>query len=183
MYEDWTDGQAIEASWRHPDMFALVFERHFEVVYRYLVRRIGPSSAEEIAAGTFLEAFRRRHRYDISRANARPWLFGIATNLLRHYYRDEQRRLAAYSRLRSDAGVQPSDDGDLKNRALISEVVRILARLKRRDRDVLLLYAWADLSYQEISEALLLPVGTIRSRLHRIRQQIRELLGVREASY
>ena len=61
-------------------------------------------------------------------------------------------------------------------------MARALARLTPGDRETLLLYAWADLSYQEIGDALAIPIGTVRSRIHRARQQVHEILAASGSS-
>lgn len=78
-----TDAQAVFDSLRDPALFATVFERHFASVHRYAQQRVGVDSADEIAAETFLVAFDSRRRFDARRTSARPWLLGIATNLIR----------------------------------------------------------------------------------------------------
>lgn len=180
-----TDGQIIWASRRDPRRFAEIFTRHFDAVHRYLYRRVGRGPADDLASATFLEAFEHRDRYDPGRANARPWLLGIATNLLRHHLREERDRLAAYARVAAYAGTSSAPEGPgfegsedrLDAQRAVPRLVQALLTLDARDRDVLLLYAWGDLSYREIGEALSIPTGTVRSRLHRVRRQIREHLG------
>jgi RNA polymerase sigma factor (sigma-70 family) len=158
------DADAIRRSVAEPDSFGLVFDRHFQAVYAYAVRRVGEAVAEEVAAETFLRAFERRERYDAERADALPWLLGIATNVMRRHWRSERRRLAAYARTGIARPGEPPE--------VAGEVLAAVAALPRRQREVLLLWAWADLSYQDISVALGLPVGTVRSRLARARSRI-----------
>lgn len=160
-------------------MFATIFDRHYDAVHRYLARRVGPDLADDLAAETFTEAFDVRHRFDTTHPNARPWLFGIATNLLRHHYRSEARRLRAYARL-DHPGLAVDAFGEIETR-LDAEGARpaiaaALARLSVDERNVLLLFAWADLRYEEIAEALRIPIGTVRSRLNRARGRLRELI-------
>jgi RNA polymerase sigma factor (sigma-70 family) len=164
-----TDAEAITASLSDPRAFVAVFDRHFDAVHRYLGRRVGKEIADDLASETFAQAFEHRKRYDRRRPDARPWLYGIAHNLLRHHYRDEERALRAYART---AAVEASDPGEARN----SEVAAALAELSPGERDVLLLVAWAELEYAEVAEALGVPVGTVRSRLHRARARVRELL-------
>jgi DNA-directed RNA polymerase specialized sigma24 family protein len=90
--EEITDASLIAASVREPERFAVLFDRHFAAVHRYLQRRLGRDVAEELAAETFVTAFAGRLRYDGSRESARPWLFGIAANLVRHQRRTERRQ-------------------------------------------------------------------------------------------
>jgi RNA polymerase sigma-70 factor (ECF subfamily) len=176
-----TDGALIGASRSDPYAFAKVFDRHFGGVHRFIARRVGSELADDLAAETFVEAFRSRGRYDPAHADARPWLYGIAVNLLRHHHRRERRRLRAYARIGVEAATDEGDLGRVEARvdadAAGPRLALALASLGPGDREVLLLFAWADLSYAEIARALGLPVGTVRSRLHRARAQIRELIG------
>ena len=172
------DAQVIVESLRRPPAFAAVFERHFAAVHRYAQQRVGIDAAEEIAAETFLQAFDNRHKFDGRLPSARPWLLGIATNLMRHRWRDEQRQLAAYARALDAA---PAAAANMGAAPRVSEVdgdlAAALAALTRDDRDTLLLYVWADLSYQEIGDALAVPIGTVRSRISRARRLLREHLA------
>lgn len=174
-----SDAELIAASLTDPRVFAGLFDRHYAAVAGFLRRRLERSLADELAAETFLQAFDGRGRYDVSRADARPWLFGIASHLLARHRRGEERRLRAFARagqvLGEDRGV---DDVDrrLDAAAAAPVLAAALASLGAGDREVLLLYAWADLSYEEISVALGLPVGTVRSRLHRARERVRREL-------
>jgi RNA polymerase sigma-70 factor (ECF subfamily) len=177
-----TDAQIILACEEDPECFRDLFERHFAPVRAFLARRVGPELAEDLAVETFALAFRRRESYDARRASALPWLFGIAINLLRHHRRTERRKLIAYAR----SGVDPQPASDpgfeaaesrLEAQAAGPVLALALAKLRPVERDVLLLYAWADLTYSEIADALRIPVGTVRSRLSRARKQLRELLA------
>lgn len=165
------DAVAIRRSLHEPVAFTPVFDRHFDAVHGYIQRRVGPDLADDLAAETFTCAFDRRRRYDLSRADARPWLLGIATNLLRRHWRTERRRLGAMSRA---AAEPPLEEG---GRGVHAELFSALGELSRRDRETLLLFAWAELSYQEIADALRVPVGTVRSRLARTRRVLRDRLG------
>lgn len=174
-----TDAQLIATSIGDPRSFMPVVERHQRVLFGYLARRVGPELAEEITSETFARAFAQRARFNAQWQSARPWLFGIALNLLRHHQRTEVRRLRAYAR----SGVDPLDshDGDELVERLDAgrqgaALAAALAELKDGDRDALLLFAWGDLSYEEIGATLGIPVGTVRSRLNRARRQVREAL-------
>ena len=175
-----TDAELIAESWRAPDVFAAIFDRHARTLYRYLGRRVGRETADDLLGETFLIAFDRRHRYDPDQPNSLPWLYGIATNLLRRHWRAEARRYEALARAGAHVAVDAPDDEVTERvaaRAAAPELAAGLAGLARRDRDVLLLYAWADLGYAEIAAALGIPVGTVRSRLHRARAHLRTALG------
>jgi RNA polymerase sigma factor (sigma-70 family) len=180
---DWPDSEVIARSRAEPAMFAEIFDRHHGELHRYLRRRVGAGMAADLAAETFVTAFARRGAYRAQGADARPWLYGIAHNLLRNHVRHEHRRLAAYAR----RGAEPADDAgafaefalaDARADAAAAGVPlrQALADMPVGDRDVLLLFAWADLSYAEIAQALDIPIGTVRSRLNRARQRLRTAL-------
>jgi RNA polymerase sigma factor (sigma-70 family) len=160
-----TDAELIRRSQRDPEAFGRVFDRHVAAVHAFAQRRIGRDLAEEVTAETFARGFEARARYDAVHENALPWLLGIASNVLRRHWRTERHRLDAYARAarHERPGAAPDVDG---------EVLRAVARLPRRQREVLLLAAWADLSYAEIATALGVPVGTVRSRLARARSRL-----------
>lgn len=167
-----TDAASVRRSLDDPHAFGALFDRHFDDVFAYAARRVGRDQAEEIAAETFVRAFDGRRRYDLRHEDARPWLLGIATNLLCRHWRNERRRIAAFGRLaeiREPAPNEPPSTGELLASALDG--------LPRRDRETLFLFVWADLSYQEIALALEIPVGTVRSRIARARRLLRDRLG------
>jgi RNA polymerase sigma-70 factor (ECF subfamily) len=174
-----SDAAIVKASLHEPARFGELFDRHATIVYRYLVRRVSVDDAELVLGEVFRVAFEKRATYDCERPNARPWLYGIATNLLAHHRRSEARRINAMARLLADRGptVDPADDvvDRLDAAELWPPVAEALAGLPEGERDALLLYVWEELSYEEIAAALDIPIGTVRSRLHRARQLLREL--------
>jgi RNA polymerase sigma factor (sigma-70 family) len=174
--EDSSDAGAIARSLSDPSAFGVVFDRHFDAVHRYLARRAGRNVADDLAASTFTVAFERRRSFRREATTARPWLFGIATNLLRNERRAEMRAMESLARIRPQLteGRDVDGDGDGENAALLADA---LAKLDPGQRDVLLLYAWEELSYAEIAAALRVPVGTVRSRLARARTHLRGALG------
>jgi RNA polymerase sigma factor (sigma-70 family) len=174
-----TDGELMARSERDAECFGAVFDRHFAGIHRYLARRAGREVADELAVETFVVAFRRRHTYRVGCEDARPWLFGIAANLLRDEWRREQRQLRAWER--AAAAEERGADGEgLLDRVDAQAAARVvgaaLASLGAGDRETLTLFAWAEMSYEEIAEALAIPVGTVRSRMHRARKQVRAIL-------
>lgn len=176
------DAALIERSLHDPETFAALYDRHAPALHRYAARRLGPEAADDIVSGTFLDAFRRRHRYDPAVPDARPWLYGIAANLIGKHTRSEVRMLRAYARTGADpvrTKATEADDADsrLSCAAIKRELAQALAALTPGDRDVLLMVAWADLSHTEVATALRIPPGTVRSRLHRARTRIRAALG------
>jgi RNA polymerase sigma-70 factor (ECF subfamily) len=165
------DAAALLRSVGEPAAFRRAFEVHHAAIRRYLHHRIGdPGTAEDLAAETFARAFAARTRFADQGASVRAWLFAIATNLLRDELRAATRRRTLSERLRNEpAAPTPPLPID-------PELAEALRTLRRDELDVLLLFAWADLSYEEIARATALPVGTVRSRLHRARRRLRAAL-------
>ncbi|MFC4122817.1 RNA polymerase sigma factor [Nonomuraea zeae] len=174
------DAELIRRSIDDPEQFAGVFNRYIEQIHRYAARRLGVQVADDIAAETFLTAFRCRASYDHAQPLARPWLYGIATNLIARQRRDEERFLRALSRTGAEPQPEPMADAVIGRVAAQKEDRRLagaLTLLSSADRDVLLLVALGELAYEEVAEALGIPIGTVRSRLHRARKQARAALG------
>ncbi len=170
------DGELIRESLGRPDLFAEIFAAHYPAVDGYCVRRIG-GDGHDVSSATFTEAFRVRDRFDADRPDARPWLYGIASNLLRHHRRRERSRWRAYAR--SEPALPTTFDADARVDAerLGARLGHALGATPVRDRDALLLYAWADLTYEQIAEALAIPIGTVRSRIARARARLRTALA------
>jgi RNA polymerase sigma factor (sigma-70 family) len=174
-----SDAVVIERSLRRPERFAAVFDRHYAAIHGYVARRLGAALADDVASETFLVAFDRRHRYDLGQPDAKPWLYGIASNLVARHRRAEVRRYRMTARAAVEDAVDghgESTDGRLDAQALRSRLAAALADLNRRDREVLLLVAWAQLSLEETARALGIPAGTARSRLHRARTRTQRAL-------
>lgn len=158
-------------------VFSTLFQLHARGVHRYLARRVG-QVADDLLAETFLEALGSRERFDPGR-EPRAWLYGIATNLLHRHYRQEQRRFEATARDAATRELSPPDNpgevsvGQVDAQRRVSRLAAAIHGLSPADRDVLLLTAWAGLDSGEVAAALGIPTGTVRSRLHRIRRDLR----------
>lgn len=179
------DAAVIESSWLEPERFAVLFDRHAPHIHRYLARRAGRQVADDLVAETFLTAFAKRDRYDLGYSDARPWLYGIATNLVGQHHRDEARQYRIMQRAVAEPEVP--DHADRVAAGVTAQATRALleaalAALSAGDRDVLLLIAWEQLTYQEVSRALAIPAGTVRSRLHRARTKVRQVLAGTDAA-
>jgi RNA polymerase sigma factor (sigma-70 family) len=175
-----TDARIIEMSLNEPSCFGTIFDRHAGEILRYAHARLGPDLAEDVLAETFLAAFSRRANYDTSRADARPWLYGIAIRQIGRHRRAEVRGRRALARIPAEAVT--GDFGERSADRVTAQQLRprlaaVLSGLPRRDRELLLLIAWADLTYEESAQALGVPVSTVRSQLHRIRTKSRQALG------
>lgn len=170
-----TDSAIIRRSLESPAVFGALFDRHARAIGAYAARRVGAEAAQDVLSETFLVAFRRRAAFDHAWESARPWLFGIAVRLIRSHRADEARQWRAVEATRGIA--DRSADGCLgraeerMDAAIHARgLVRRIEALSARDRETLLLYAWGDLTYEEVAAALRIPVGTVRSRLNRVRR-------------
>lgn len=172
-----TDSEIIRRSLDAPSVFAELFERHARVVGAFAARRVGSEAAEDVLSETMLVAFRRRADFDSTWESAKPWLLGIASRIVKKHRADEARQWRTYEASVS-RGFHTSDGAidEAAVRADASAAVRALApriaALAARDRETLLLYAWGDLTYEEVAVALGVPVGTVRSRLNRVRRKL-----------
>jgi len=175
-----TDAEIFRRSIRDPDAFREIFERHAAAVLAYARKRIGPTAGEEVLAQTFLIAFERRARFDPSYASARPWLFGIATNIIRHHLREERKHLTVVAKISGEPAVEPVDDVTRVDAQRVKpQLIAALLTLSNDDRDTFLLLALGELTYEEAAAALGIPIGTVRSRMHRARTRLREQVRAR----
>jgi RNA polymerase sigma-70 factor, ECF subfamily len=163
-----------------PADFEAAFQQHFPPVYRFIARRVGTAIAEDLAAETFATAYRRRALFEPGRGSLRSWLYGIAVNLVRNHWRAERHLLALDARLVPE--IDLPDDSDAVDQRLTAaflapRLAAALGLLTSDQREVLLLYAWAELSHAEIAAALQIAPGTVRSRLSRTRALLRGQLG------
>ena len=174
------DAAVIESSWLEPERFAVLFDRHAPHIHRYLARRAGRQVADDLVAETFLTAFAKRDRYDLGYPDARPWLYGIATNLVGQHRRDEFRQYRIQRAALPD--LDPPGHAERVAASVTAHGMRrlltaALADLPDGERDVLILIAWEQLSYDETARALGIPLGTVRSRLNRARGRLRGALA------
>ncbi|HEX2848957.1 MAG TPA: phosphoribosylaminoimidazolesuccinocarboxamide synthase [Acidimicrobiales bacterium] len=173
---DVSDAEVILESLGDPGRFGEIFDRHAQAIYRFLGRRVGADDGGDLLSEVFLAAFESRQRYDTRVPMALPWLYGIASNLLSKHFRKRAGELRAMERVvrpthldGTDDAVVASVDAQLHVRA----VAHLLAKLTAAEREVLLLHAWEELTYEELAVALGIPVGTVRSRLNRTRRKLR----------
>lgn len=174
-----SDAGAIERSFTDPASFDIIFDRHYVSVYSYVTRSVGADAGADLTQEVFLAALVQRRRFRTDHESARPWLFGIATNLVRRWFRSEGRRRRMLRRWagRGDTTDFTSEAVDRLSAQVMRRQLRdALRSLPDQERDVLLLFALGDLSYDEIAAAVSTPVGTVKSRLHRGRHRLRRLL-------
>jgi len=157
---------------------ALLFRRHADALYNYCFRRLGDwTSAEEMVSIVFLEAWRRRDA-EVQPGKVLPWLYGIATNVVRNRRRSERRYAAALQRLPAEPPTpDPADDavGRADDERRMKRLLSWASQLPRHEQDVLALCVWSELSYEDAAAALGVPVGTVRSRLSRAKTRLRNL--------
>ena len=160
------------------DAFGALFDRHAKAIYNYCFRRIGSwATAEDLLSVVFIEAWRRRDK-DLPPAMVLPWLYGIATNVVRNQRRAERRHAAALRRVpapRPEPDFAASSEARVDGEWQAHGALEVLQKLPRREQDVFVLCAWMELSYEDAAVALGMPVGTVRSRLSRARARLREL--------
>ena len=178
-----TDAAIVSQSVTDAQSFSVIVERHATSVFRYLASRVDRTTSEDLLADVFEVAFAARHRYDTRYENALPWLLGIANNEVRHHRRSQMRHASMVRRVTQLQGrsneTSETIDAVATNAELTDEmqcVRRALAALNDRHRQVLVLSAGLGLSYEDIAQALDVRIGTVRSRLSRARQRLRELL-------
>jgi RNA polymerase sigma factor (sigma-70 family) len=174
------DALILESSVREPERFTVVFDRYFGQVHAYVARRLGTDVADDLAAETFLIAFRRRERFDRHSGVVRAWLYGIATNLIRRHRRDEVRAWKALAKLPPPlptGGHEERIDAQVTARSASPQLAAALAKVAAKDREVLMLVALGELTYDEVAAALGIAYGTVCSRLSRARRIVREGLG------
>lgn len=169
-----------------PAAFGQIFDEHARVVYRHAVRVTGDwAVAEDVVSLTFLEAWRLRERLRAGEEGVRPWLLGIATNVMRNTSRAARRHRAALGRLPprpAQPDIAEEVTSRLADQAQLSAARAALGKLRRGEREVFTLCVWSGLDYAAAAEALGVPVGTVRSRLSRARSRLRELADAELAS-
>ncbi|MEO3806954.1 RNA polymerase sigma factor [Nonomuraea sp. B1E8] len=156
--------------------FGELFDECSKAVYNHAFRLTANwSTAEDVTALTFLEAWRLRGRIDPGGGSLRPWLLGIATNVTRNMRRAARRHDGALARLPRGEPVPDFADevvGRIEDAERLAAVRAAYGRLRRQEQDVFALCVWAGLGYAQAAEALRVPVGTVKSRLSRARRKL-----------
>ncbi|WP_327007551.1 RNA polymerase sigma factor [Dactylosporangium sp. NBC_01737] len=175
-----SDVEIVRASLGNPEEFALLYDRYAGRLFGYARRRVGDDVAQDVVAEAFVVAFRARDRYRPEYVSAQSWLYSIVSQQIAMHFRAETARYRMMARV----GVEPSTEefadrvGESVAAGSVKKLLSLaLSKLARRDRDVLLLVAWGDLTYDEVGQALNIPVGTVRSRLNRARRKVRAVLA------
>ncbi len=174
-----TDADDIRASSTCPQRFSAVFDRHHRAIWLFGYRRSDRETADDIASRTFVRAFEIRDRYDLTQANARPWLYAIARGLLLHHFRDSARhqekdRVAALLEPTSHVFADPGQRLDAERAR--PDLVAALNACRPEDVELLLLTTLEACTYEEAAVITGVPIGTVRSRLSRLKSKLSELL-------
>ncbi|MCP2241407.1 RNA polymerase sigma factor [Lentzea aerocolonigenes] len=164
-----------------------LYESTAERLHRYVARRVGADTAQDVVSEAFLVLWDQRAGQSYEADAVRAWLYGVATNLLRGHVRAEERKLRAWSKAHA-ARTDEADIGDRVSAAADADVLAgpltaWLAELRVEEREVLLLHAWADFAPAEIAVALDVPVATVRTRLHRGRSRLRTRLAATDHDF
>lgn len=156
--------------------FSDLFDDYSDLIYNVAFRRTGSwEAAEEIVSLVFLEAWKQRATVTEHAGTIRPWLLGVALNLIRRHWRQADRHRRATLRLAADPtqGDHATDVADrLDAEETMRRVIQKLEQISDDQREVVQLWAWEELSYDEIAVVLDTPVGTVKSRLHRARETL-----------
>jgi RNA polymerase sigma factor (sigma-70 family) len=179
-----SDFQVISDSFDDSRAFAMIFDRHFKSVYRFVVARCGVNAAEDVTSEIFITAFEKRSSFKRV-PSARPWLLGIANNVVaRHLDKHYASIDVLRQYLSGESGELPDPLASIEQREsdseLKQEVASAIGRLNHGDRDALLLFCWEGLSYEEVAATLKIPIGTVRSRISRARRQVGDSISKRD---
>lgn len=176
-----TDEEALEQSIRKPEHFGLLFDRHFDEIARFCIRRLGVARGEDVAGDVFRWAFENRGRFDAARGAVHLWLFRVANNHVRNAARSVGRQGLAYGRWLIREGDDAVELASQVAAAIdaahdLCAVTAVLELQPPEEVETLLLFAWDELSYAEVAEVLSIPIGTVRSRINRVRRHLHEVL-------
>jgi RNA polymerase sigma factor (sigma-70 family) len=168
------------------DAFGVLFERHAPAVLQFCFRRTADAAlAEDLTSIVFLEAWRKRSKLELFQESARPWLLGVALNVVRSQHRAHRRYSDALARVPVPEQPAPETeaaiariDAEREMRGLLETV----SKLNRREREVLELCVWAELSTEEAARSLGISVGAVRSRLSRARRRLAVLAPAVQSS-
>jgi RNA polymerase sigma factor (sigma-70 family) len=157
------------------EAFMEVIARHEVAIGAYLERRVGREAAEDLLGDVWVSAFQSRRTYDQSYPEARPWLYTVALNRLRHYWRSRPAEdlvpdVADVTGLANGWDPWPAVDVRVDTRTVLRAAV---AGLRSDEREVLTLVAGEDLTVADAARVLGLPAGTARRLLHQARAALR----------
>lgn len=162
------------------ERFELLYRQHFRAVLRYALARVEPERAEDVAAETFLVAWRRLDQVPDDPA---PWLYAVARKVVADHLRADARRDALTERL--SALANSGDDGPPDPAEQVAQrhsALAALARLDEHDREILTLVAWDGLSNTLAAQALGCSVPHFAFQLHKARSRLTRAMAVEDAA-
>jgi RNA polymerase sigma-70 factor (ECF subfamily) len=169
------DDDLLSRSAREPEAFEPLVAKYSAKLNAYLVRR-APAAADDLLAEVWMRAFARRGTFEASRGTAQMWLFTIARNVVATHWQTVAK--GKVERAGDDVASDPwqAVDQRLDAWAVGARLRQGLAELPEVERELLLLVVWEELSPSEAAHVVGIPTGTARSRLHRARGRMRDLL-------
>jgi RNA polymerase sigma-70 factor (ECF subfamily) len=160
--------------------FGVLFQRHAKAVYNHCFRRTGSwTVAQDLTSVVFLEAWRRRRDVRLHGESILPWLLAVANNCIRNSDRSVRRHHRLLAKLsRADIALRPEEArGRIEDEDAMTSILEKINGLRIEEREVVALIDWAELSYAEAAASLCLPEGTVRSRLSRAHEHLRDLIN------
>ena len=156
--------------------FGTLFERHARAIHSYCFRRTADwALAEDLTSATFLESWRHRARVELAPHEVLPWLYGVASNLIRNSARSRRRYAAAIARIPREAATSEHADAATERVASqqrVRELLRSLQQLPVGELETLVLVCWQGLTHNEAAYVLGVPEATVRTRLFRARNRL-----------
>ncbi len=153
-----------------------LYDRYAVSLLRFVRRSSSREDAEDVVQTTFLRVAATAGRFDPTRATARSWIFGIATHVLRERRRAWARLASAMGRLLSETQSSASPGGTVAAGASV-DMGRALDRLSDAKRMAFVLVEVEGFTGEEAAAMLGVPLGTVWTRLHHARRELRDLLG------
>lgn len=180
MDDTWSDNQLIEATLQgRLDAFDILVTRYRNVVYRYLFKNGNLAhAAEDLTQDTFVSAYQKLSSFK-GESKFSTWLIGIALNIMRNYAnRSEDMR---YDKVSTEYIAEIYDEKDnphhtLEKKNLLLSMQDALNQLPKDLKEILIMVSLEGVSYEEVSQMLNLPIGTVKSKLFRAREQLRNHL-------
>ena len=164
-----------------------LFRAHFDAVYAFIGRSLGPyappEDVEDLTQQVFLVAHRQRHRFR-GESSPRTWLFAIAYRTVLTHLRSRRRRRALASAIEQELSSLPpveeaSPEGEMHRRRLLAEVWQELSKIRPKKRIAYLMHEVLGLPGSTIAEVVGVPEATVFTRLHHARKELRERLARR----
>ncbi len=156
--------------------FEYLFNRYRDAIYRLLVQRLGGTGdAEDLLQETFIKVYINLHRYRAEYTFGQ-WVYTIARNTFVDYVRRRQEDISIDERFSAPASPTPTPEESVINLQQRSQIEHCLDRLAPRYRQLISMRFFEEYSYEEIAAKLSLPLGTVKTQIHRAREQMCRLI-------